>query len=476
MSFENRKEITVKVKGYERRYNVYEKNGRIFYFNTKSSPRRDVELEKNSLTSQEKAWVKSQDNSRPKFKVLAAIAKKIEQDIKIKDEELTQKIAENFKKPTIQQAASAAIVMQKFVRRRQAKKVVQAKREAAAPKSDEQTLLSESDAFSVASYRSENSEGSLKELSARPRGSRVLRGDEATLSSDSSVSTNSSTGSYEARGGDKPNSTIIAEPARRNPSSASINSMEVEPSISGAPSTLHSQSDLWSGRTVDLGSDGDNVSELGEDEDASVSPSNTQPPPSSTPPPPSPTQPTDDLTALYDELQAIVDILAHLKGNEPQLAKVREALNNAIEKTGGQVVRPRPEATVEPPNAGVAGAETSPAPKVDDIEENIRLLREVQGKLESLLINHGSKMDDGLRDALVELQKVVDNSIKEATNAKNTKGLRERVDAERSAPSMQISPLGPDTQYTVKSTGPQNMGEDDDMTQDSITPGYSCPP
>ncbi|MDF1828400.1 MAG: hypothetical protein P1U39_08995 [Legionellaceae bacterium] len=461
MSFANHKEITVKVKGHERCYNVYEEDGRIFYFYTKSSPRRNVELTTNSLTWQQKAWVKSQDNSPPKFKVLAAIAKKIEQDIKIKDEELTQKIAENFKKPTIQQLASAAIVMQKLVRRRQAKKVVQAKREAAATKPDEPTSPSDPDDFSVESSISEKSKGSLKELSARPRGSRVLRGDEATLSSDSSDSTNRSEGSFV--GSRSENSSSTKSKSERPVEFPDINSMEAESGSTVSSSRQRdlydddSSFDLWSGGGKDSGSDmGDNVSELGMDEVDFA-----QPRPLSTPPtsPAASNKDINDLTYLYRDLQAIVDILAHLKGNEPQLAKVREALSTAIGQTGGQV-RPRSQATVEPPNAGVAGAETSPAPKVDDIEENIRLLEEVQGKLKSLLDNYRKQMKPELRDALVQLQDVVKNSITEANKIKKTRNFREQADSGRSKPAIPLSGMNTDT---PKPTGQ----EDDDMNHDS---------
>lgn len=461
MSFANRKEITVKVKGHERRYNVYEDSGRIFYFNTKSSPRRDVELEKNSLTSQEKAWVKSQDNSQPKLKVLAAITKKIEQDIKIKDEEQTQKIAENFKKPTMEAVVKANMLM-----RKKARSIIE-KRNLGKP--------NDPDNSSIASYTSETSEGSFNErhdANASRRTPSTLRDDEA-----SSVATNSTTGSREESSSDNQSSSI--DKSERSSSSSSINSMEAEPpsitDTSRTPSTpaprsqglsRSNSSDSWSGRGVNFSDHrkNDELSELSMEEVGPVSTIVDQPPPHSIRPPSS-TASTEDSTALYRDLQAIVDILAQLKGNEPQLANVREVLNKAIAKTGGQVSL-GPEATVEPPNAGVAGAGTSPAPKVDDIEANIRLLEEVQGKLDRLLETYQDQMEPELLETLVQLQNVVENSITEANKIKKTKNLREKAASARGESRIPLSPMNTDT----PTTGLENE-EDNDRTDDfSSTP------
>jgi hypothetical protein len=154
--------------------------------------------------------------------------------------------------------------------------------------------------------------------------------------------------------------------------------------------------------------------------------------------------------AIYAELQAIVTLLAGLKGNKPQIERVREALERAIEKTGRRADVPEP--TVEAPAAG-AGTGTGAASIPEDenlspaeqIQKNIDVLEQVQVKLKNLLKNHADKMDNDLYLTLENLVSAVGDSIVEAKNTLKTqeyKKFGQGLATEQHSPN---TPQGPNT-------------------------------
>jgi len=129
--------------------------------------------------------------------------------------------------------------------------------------------------------------------------------------------------------------------------------------------------------------------------------------------------------AIYAELQTIVMLLAGLKGNKPQIERVREALAHAIEKTGRRADVPEP--TVEAPAAGAGkgtGAASIPEDEnlspAEQIQKNIDVLEQVKVKLENLFKNNADKMDHDLYLTLENLVSAVGDSIVEARNTLKT--------------------------------------------------------
>ncbi|MDF1684735.1 MAG: hypothetical protein P1U36_08785 [Legionellaceae bacterium] len=192
----------------------------------------------------------------------------------------------------------------------------------------------------------------------------------------------------------------------------------------------------------------------------------------------------DSHKEVIEMLRAMNGLLAGLKGNEPQLKQVREALQLAMKQAGITDIQvDMPEPTVVAPDAGldtvvpITGSEPqvgielevdklSPTQK---IEENIRILKAVQGKINTLLSEHQEKLSRPLSDVLNDLSSAVHDSIYQAENTLTTPQYKEQLENGRPMTSNMITtpltPSGPVVSNPgIEEESGQNNDDDDSST------------